>query len=150
MTTIAYNHKDKQISVDSQSTIGGMVASYNEIKWVERDDGIYFIAGYPCDNEMFFDYVDGLGDSHPKWTPECSALHIDNDGKCFIATISAEGQLRHSLVTHNYGIGSGDVWAISAMELGKTSAEAVSFAATKCIYTGGKVHTYDIATKQFI
>jgi ATP-dependent protease HslVU (ClpYQ) peptidase subunit len=52
MTTIAYNHKDKQIAVDSQSTMGSMISSLNENKWIERDGLIFFIAGNACDDEM--------------------------------------------------------------------------------------------------
>jgi ATP-dependent protease HslVU (ClpYQ) peptidase subunit len=50
----------------------------------------------------------------------------------------------------NQGVGSGFKFAISAMDHGKSAKDAVKYAATRDIYTGGKIHVYDIASARFI
>lgn len=42
--------------------------------------------------------------------------------------------------------GSGADLAIAAMDLGVSSSEAVEYAATRDIYTGGEVESFDIYT----
>lgn len=51
---------------------------------------------------------------------------------------------------HNQAVGSGGNWALSSLDHGKSAKEAVEYAITKDIYSGGKVHVYDIEKGEFI
>lgn len=41
-------------------------------------------------------------------------------------------------------MGSGYQFAIAALDLGKTAKEAVNYAKTRDIYTGGRVRVFDV------
>lgn len=150
MTTIAYNHKDKQISVDSQSTMAGMILSLNEEKWVKRDDCIFFFSGKSCDTDMLIDYCLGDAGKHNGLIPEAYCFMVDANGDAWHCTVSEDSILQKFKMTHDLAMGSGELFAIAAMDFGKSAGKAVEYAKTRCVYTGGKVHTYDIATKAFI
>lgn len=44
-----------------------------------------------------------------------------------------------SEITHMYAIGSGSMFAMAAMMLGKSAAQAVNLASKLDLYTGGKI-----------
>ena len=48
----------------------------------------------------------------------------------------------HYPVEHNRAIGSGNRFALAAMDFGKTAKEAVEYAACRDVYTGGKVESF--------
>jgi ATP-dependent protease HslVU (ClpYQ) peptidase subunit len=151
MTTIAYNHKDKQIAVDSQSTMGSMISSLNETKWIERDGFIFFIAGKACDDEMLIDYCLGDEKKHNGMLPEASCFMVDtNNGQAWHCIVSDESILHRFKLAYDMAMGSGELFALAAMDFGKSAGDAVEYAKTRCIYTGGNVHVYDIASKEFI
>jgi len=50
----------------------------------------------------------------------------------------------------NESLGSGGWFAMAAVDLGKTARESVEYAMTRDVYTGGKVHVYDIEKGEFI
>jgi len=54
------------------------------------------------------------------------------------------------IVDHNYAQGSGDQWALAALDFGDSAREAVEYAMTKDVYSGGKVHVYDIEKAEFL
>ena len=150
MTTIAYNHKEKKIAVDSMSTAGRrMVANNNAKKW-EIESGVkFFIAGSTCDIQLFIDIYFKRHDKSADEIPDCAAIIVDASGNVFLAEVNNDLVLEKSPLTYDFAIGSGSDFAISAIDLGKSSGEAVEYAATRCIYTGGKIHVYDIEKSEF-
>ena len=148
MTTISYNHKDKQISCDSQATMNGIVMDINATKFAVDGNEIHFFCGQFSDRSLMLDYYHGR--EHKDEIPDVAMLTVDDRGVVWVSSITSEGLLIKGECDHHMTIGSGEQFALSALDFGNSSKQAVEYAATRCIYTGGKVHTYDIATKQFI
>jgi ATP-dependent protease HslVU (ClpYQ) peptidase subunit len=73
-----------------------------------------------------------------------------NNGEAWHCSVSRDSVLQKFRLTHDLAMGSGELFALAAMDFGKSAGESVEYAKTRCIYTGGKVHVYDIASKEFI
>jgi len=146
MTTIVYDHKNKQIACDSRETAGGYLVTDEAVKYYMRDKVVWFICGTKGDANIFIDSFE-----HNKEVPanvECSGLFVEN-GVAYLACIS-DGIFKKDDVASNDGVGSGGWQALSAVDLGKTAKEAVEFAMIRDIHSGGKVHVYDIEKGEFI
>ena len=136
MTTVAYNYEDKEIAVDGRVTTGDLVSCDNYDKTRTRDDGLIFIvAGMVCD-------VDLLVESYPYGYEgmdelEAMALVID-DGKVYQCTLH-DKKYHVTPITFNCCMGSGGDFALAAMDMGKTAKQAVKYAGTRDLCTGGKV-----------
>lgn len=146
MTTITYDHESKQISCDSRSSRDNVIMSDSCEKWSIVDGVIFFMAGSPCDNGLFISMYFG---EKSDIIPEVSALVVD-EGKVYRCGVSGDTLMWKDLRQHNDAVGSGWEFALSAMDFGKSSHEAVEYAITRDSCSGGKVHTYDIKLKQFI
>lgn len=141
MTTIAYNHKDKQIAVDSRSTSGGSVIITDEAEKLEIVDGVmFFLCGSVCDYDLFIKMYFG---EKSDVVPECDAFSIDG-GAVYRCGVSCEGLFWKQKTLNNDALGSGYKFALSAMDFGKDAKGAVEYAKTRDIYTGGEVKVYDI------
>jgi ATP-dependent protease HslVU (ClpYQ) peptidase subunit len=145
MTTIVYDHKNKQIACDSRITGGGLILTDCATKFKENDKGLWFFAGIKADVSQLIELEHN---SKPEVKPDCSALLI-KDKKCFLVAFNGD-YCSISENDYNHSIGSGDVWALAAIDMGKTAKEAVEYAMTRDVYTGGKVHVYDIEKAAFI
>lgn len=148
MTTIAYNHKDRQIAYDSRLTSCGMVMSDTKSKMVARNGLTFFISGSDGGVSDFIDMHTGCGkaDNHP----EVSAFMVDEKGNVWLCVVTEDMIAQKSIVEYNSSMGSGEQFALAAMDMGKTASDAVKYAKTRCIYTGGKVNVYDIERKEVI
>lgn len=139
MTTIAYNYEDSQIAVDGRITIENMIVSDNAIKFKRDGRSIWFFCGSVSDNDtlmgMKHDYA-------PKVIPDCSALLFDN-GKVFLVSFN-KGHCSHTLINYNMAIGSGESFAISAMDFGKSAKESVHYASKRDCKTGGKIRVFNL------
>jgi hypothetical protein len=140
MTTIAYNHKDKEIAYDSRSTSNGILMSDSVEKAVAVNNVIFFLCGCVCDNDNFIAMY--FGDER-KRVPEVSAIAVDN-GKFYRCGVTDKLEFWKQEITHDDAIGSGMDWALAAMDFGKSAKEAVEYAKTRDIYTGGKVRTFKL------
>lgn len=150
MTTIAYNHKDKQIAVDSQSSMGGMILSLNEEKWRESEGCIFFTCGKSCDELMLIDYCMGDHEKHKGLIPEASCFMVDLDKTVWHCVVNNDSILMKFELNCSLSIGSGEKFAIAAMDFKMTAKEAVQYAVTRDCYTGGKIHLYDVNSGSFI
>ena len=146
MTTIAYNHESKQISCDSRVTRDNVIMSDSCIKWHIVDGVVFFMSGAPYDDELFIRMYFGAKSSV---IPEVTALVIDG-GNVYRCSVNEDILMWKDERHNNDVIGSGFCFALSAMDFGKSSHEAVEYAITRDSCSGGKVHTYDIKLKQFI
>ena len=147
MTTISYNHKDKQISCDSRLTDNRTIRSDSWRKWYELDGSINFACGCSSEIPLFlaeYDWGEKSGHEY-----QCIVLQVCDD-EVFLLCTSEDGIFNKYPIRYDEAIGSGSNFALSAMDFGKSSSEAVEYAITRDSGSGGKVHTYDIATKQFI
>ena len=140
MTTIAFNYKDKQVAVDSRVTRGDMIDRDNAIKSIKNDKGIWFFAGAEDD---FADLMALSRNQKVDVKPDCSAILI-SEGLAFVVGTDAEGYCFHSELLANYAIGSGKPFAIASMDHGKSAKDAVKYAMTRDIYSGGRVRVFDV------
>lgn len=136
MTTIAYSHKSKLVAVDSRSVISG---TYNDKsnKIHHTSAATFILCGSVCDFDYFINNFEAL--ALVKLDAELDACGIMiKDGKGYYV-FAFDGAFNQEPLTADICLGSGGHFAQSALDFGKTAKEAVKFAATRCIYTGGKV-----------
>jgi ATP-dependent protease HslVU (ClpYQ) peptidase subunit len=140
MTTVTYHHKDKQVAIDSRYTRGEIIDSDKGDKVRKDDRGTWLFAGSQAD---FEDLMTLSKDQKVEVRPDCGAILIsegraytvdtDNDGYCVIAEL-----------TGDFAMGSGANFALAALDFGKSAKDAVNYAKTRDIYTGGKVRVFNV------
>jgi ATP-dependent protease HslVU (ClpYQ) peptidase subunit len=141
MTTICYDHKAGVIAYDSRQSGGGTIYSDNIEKCVSSNEVKFIFSGYPADNEKIIKSY--FSDEMAIDKRVCvEALAID-DGKVFMLTREGE-ELVVTHISYSVAIGSGFAFALSALDHGKSAVDAVKYAATRCLYTGGKIKTIKI------
>lgn len=152
MTTIVYDHKNKQIACDSLLTMDGIVIDSEAIKYKTKDGKLWFIAGSPGDADTFIQHYEPLTGANKNLNVD--TIFVIKEGECkdgVYMAIHDEGNIyKECVLDYNYATGSGFKWALAALDHGKTAKQAIEYAITKCIYTGGKVHVYDIEKAKFL
>lgn len=133
MTTIATD--GRTMAADGLTNAGGMITSESAQKmWALQDGRIVGCSGPTSDWPMFLEWLQRGGDS-PKLDEGFAAIVIQagalirvyyND--CTFAEFAG-----------HYAIGTGDRFAITAMDLGRDPSAAIEVAAKRDIYTGGKI-----------
>lgn len=136
MTTIAYHHASKTIAVDSFQTMGGVAISLNANKVVTENGVSFATQGKSCDEGLFVDYYFNRQSS--QLLPECSAIVADN-GKAYSVTINEDGNVDRFELKADFAMGSGGDFALASMDHGKSAKDAVKYAITRDIYSGGRV-----------
>lgn len=139
MTTICYHHESKTIAVDSRITKGEVICSdkYNKIR--ERNGVVFVLAGSASD-------IDLVVETYPNqltFKPSLSGYLIE-DGKCYYLVYTEDGQPSTLETIWNDSAGSGQDFAMAAMDFGATAKEAVKYAAKRDIYTGGSIKSFKI------
>jgi ATP-dependent protease HslVU (ClpYQ) peptidase subunit len=147
MTTIVYDHKKKQIACDSLTTADDIVMSAQAKKFRNMPDGsIWFFCGSVADIDAFVHCMQSGEKTNQ--TLSCNAF-IVRDGTVYISGID-NGEPWKQKLDLSRAIGSGHQFAMAAIDFGKSAHDAVKYAATRDIYTGGKIRVYDIAAGRFI
>ena len=134
MTTIVYDHKNKQVAVEMLVVVDGIICSTEFDKTLTNDNGTYFLCGDCCDYEKLSKLSH---DDKLEVTPNCSAILI-KDRKAY-AVIVQDSLCCFTELKYNYAMGSGERFALSALDYGATAKEAVEYAITKDIFSGGAV-----------
>jgi hypothetical protein len=137
MTTIAYSHKDKQIAFDSRKTLRGVCCDKTN-KVHKANSSVFVYCGNISDIGYFADNFAenkevGLGEVQL----EISAIMIEK-GEAFYVYVH-EGVFNKEPISSDFTLDSGGEFALAALDFGKTAREAVKYAMTRDIYTGGKV-----------
>ena len=146
MTTIVYDHDNQLIACDSRATAGGYITSDSVNKFITVNDEIWFFAGNLSDIDLFISEFEPNKEASEHL--DCQAFVVSNkQGK--MVWIS-EGVYKTEKLWVNDAFGSGGWHGQIAMDFGKTAKEAVEYAMTKDIHSGGKVHVYDIVKGKFI
>ena len=141
MTTISYNYKDKEIAVDSRETAGDLIASDDAIK-AEKISGEWYIsAGCSNDCELLTDCIIN-GTKHDRDLD--ANVMFTKDGKVFNSNYYAADGLTTWELKRNYTMGTGERFALAAMDFGKSASDAVKYAMTRDIYTGGKIRVIKV------
>lgn len=141
MTTIAY--RDGVVAIDTLSVADGMVVDHAYEKCIVKDGVMFFMTGSTSDHDKLVDeYFSPTG----RDTGNAYAIVADK-GKIFIigGEEGGKGIFKCPNNRENYiSIGSGERFAISAMDHGKSAKEAVEYAMRRDIYTGGEVRVYQV------
>jgi len=142
VTTIAY--KDGVIAYDSRATRGTTITD-DDCEKLETVKGVHFLlTGCACDFDALIAAYFGTIATAPV---EASAYAFDGDTLWLIGydekTGFWKGRLRLDTCD---AIGSGSSFALVAMDMGATAAEAVEMAKKRDSCTGGLVRTLAIFT----
>ena len=152
MTTIVYDHKNKQIACDSRTTCNDIIVDDKAIKYIDKGDKLWFCSGSTGDFETFINHYEPLTKTNPHISAD--AIFLIKEGDCiggvYLAIIDRDDVYKECIMNHNQAVGSGSNWALAALDMGKTAKEAVEYALTKDVYSGGKIHVYDIEKAKFI
>ncbi len=146
MTTIVYDHKNKQIACDSRESANGFLHKDTAEKFYYRGDTVWFICGSKGDADLFIDDFEHNKESLDNLS--CSGFYV-KDGVAYVASCE-DGIYKTSVMDYTDGVGSGGWLALSAVDLGRTAKEAVEYAMTRDLFSGGKVHVYDIGKEEFL
>ena len=140
MTTIAYHHKDKTISVDGRTTSGNDICTDKAIKTIKRDGYTFFLAGTVPDKGLFVDHA--LSGRKLEESIDVIGFAVKG-GSSWLISID-EGSVKWTTCEYSEAVGSGYKWAIAAMDFGCGSKDAVRYAAKRDVYTGGRISTYKV------
>ncbi len=141
MTTIAYHHKSKEISIDSRVSSGSLIISDSYDKIIKNDFGLWFMCGSTADYEEYSNLRHNEKIDNADNVPDCCALVI-KDGKCYGTYIEDSGYFKVFEEMGNTTIGSGSKLALAALDMGKSAKEAVEYAATRDAFTGGNIQSF--------
>lgn len=151
MTTIVYDHKARQIAIDSRATSSGIIVDDESQKWRITESGeIWFTCGAICDEELLIDcFKDGDKKLNVEVIPDANAFVVRGD-KVLMRGVTQDGEAWTQGLTNTRCLGSGSSFALAALDHGKNARQAVEYAMTRDCCTGGKVHVYDIELGVFL
>lgn len=145
MTTIAYHHDTKIIAVDSRVTMRGVVSSDKHNKIIQKDNATFVLCGSTCDFDEFMALqkgekykgeldLDASGIKIIEQTPYRDAYYV----------FMHDNVMCEEKIDRNMTLGSGSGFATAAMDFGKSAKEAVEYAITRDIYSGGEVREVEL------
>lgn len=140
MTTIAYKHEDREIAYDSRTSIGDIIHTDKANKKLEVNGVSFFTAGKPCDYNLM---IDGYFGKKLEEVPECTMIAVDGND-VILVTSSNDACICKAVMSDSFAIGSGDFFATSAMDFGKSAEGAVEYAKTRDPFSGGKVNVFKV------
>jgi len=148
MTTITYRHESRTIATDGRACLpDGMIINDNESKLFtcESGDVIAAAGDVPLIEQVTSLWDEGLCEedlTHCRNMSMSAIVYFAEQDK-FVAynlhTHNAEAEQVQWDLTYNYAIGSGDTFALAAMDMGMSAVEAVQYAMTRDSGTGGTV-----------
>ena len=138
MTTIAYHHKDKQVAVDSRTTCNNVIITEEAIKIYDIGDKKFILCGEVQDIQEFIDLYPDINKKLNCW-----GVMIKNKEAYDIGT-NQDGKFSKCKMNYNDAFGSGNEFAIAAMDFGKSAKEAIEYAMTRDNKTGGKVQVINL------
>lgn len=140
MTTIATD--GKTMAGDGLINGDGVVHGRSFPKVRALEGGVIIgLCGCICDVEPFLAWMDG--GPKPRLEKGFQALLLSPGGPPRLYY----GDLKSEPVELPYAIGSGGHFALAAMDFGKTPEEAVRYAATRDIHTGGTITVLELHAK---
>lgn len=151
MTTIVYDHKARQIAIDSRATSGGVIVDDESKKWRLTESGeLWFTCGAICDEDLLIEcFKDGDKKLNISVIPDANAFVLRGDN-VLMRGVTQDGEAWTQTLTSKRCLGSGSSFALAALDFGKTAKESVEYAISRDCYSGGKVHVYDISSGKFI
>lgn len=147
MTTIAFD--GRYIACDSRQTQGSHIFNNNGKKIVETKRYVIFYAG-PIGGQQDEVIELFLSEQNHKSEIDASLIVFDREQSNTIAVYFDNGKTTRLILDCKEAIGSGFMYAITAMDCGLRADEAVKKAIERDSGSGGKVHCFDTHTGKFI
>jgi len=142
MTTIAY--KDGIIAYDSRQTRGDVIISDN-VEKMELMNGVrFFLTGSVCDFDRFMSLW--FDENANYKNIDCCGLVVCDDDVYRVGVCEDSGLYKSKINSIPDALGSGNNFALTAMDMGATAAEAVRQAMKRDVSTGGVIRTYKLST----
>lgn len=141
MTTIA--HKDGLIAYDSRMTRGDIIINDNHNKKCEVGGVIFFCYGTLTGADRL---IDAYLNKNIEIPIEANALIVEK-GKIYHIGFDPDSDIPHiwkTLITTPDAFGSGECFALTAMDMGSTAQEAVIMASKRDVYTNKNVKVYEV------
>lgn len=139
MTTIAYNHRDKELASDSQGTSCEVIVPKVYTKIHKLSFGWVGFWGNTADMGAAIKILEG-DELEGDWTKlDVGGIVLPDTGSAYNFYIDSLGGLAKEFITNNWAAGSGREFALGAMHVGATAREAVKAAIKYDIYSGGKI-----------
>lgn len=144
MTTIVFDANEKVIAFDSRMTRCGRICTDSGRKHIEREGVHFFFCGATADNEAVMEgYLSRVRLDQEDIGCACFAF---DDGVLYSVHVDHCGQVKRSVLYFSDSIGSGEDFAIAALDFGKSAGDAVAYAATRDPNTGGPIHIFNLET----
>jgi ATP-dependent protease HslVU (ClpYQ) peptidase subunit len=139
MTTIAWD--GITLATDSQCTYGESVMSH-EYQKIFKNVGIFDAAAITGDPDACIGYLTALSQ-----VSSLTEIPIPDEEKVTVIVVLEDTAYciytgGYNSVVAPWAFGSGQEYAIAAMDHGKTAAQAVKYASTRCIFTNSRIQTY--------
>lgn len=135
---MAYNHKDKEIAVDSRNTCGSLIVSDKFNKIIECN-GIKYVGCGDDDHVQALIMLLNNTMQRSEVDVNQAVLYWPHDGKAFKSGFNEDDGVWTQELQFNEAAGTGANFALAAMDFGCSAKEAVKYAMTRDIYSGGKV-----------
>lgn len=147
MTTLLYHHETNTVTTDGRETEGSTILTDSLKKFftVERDSDLGNVYLILSGCQISIDYAcHHYGEILPKSLRKDSPIgyHLLN-GVITNLYYDSNGVMCLQTLNTDDSCGSGCVFALAGLDFGLTPYKAVKYAATRNIYTGGKVVTYN-------
>ena len=138
MTTIAYNHKDKEIAFDSRITRGQSIVRDDANKARVNNKGVFIFAGTSADCVL----VTNEYPNTPEKEVNCYGFSIV---KGVVNWVSFDDNgINIKEIDYNEAAGSGQDHALTAMDLGLSAKDAVKMAIKRDNGSGGKIRVFKV------
>ncbi|WP_110947402.1 proteasome subunit beta [Pseudomonas bohemica] len=144
MTTIAY--KDDVIAYGSRCTRGTTITDVDCEK-LQTLKGVHFLCtGCTCDFDALIEAYFGTAGSAPV---EASGYAVDGEALWLIGHDDKTGFWKNRIsLDRADAIGNGSPFALTAMDMGATAAEAIEMAKKRDTCSGGQVRTLTIQAEK--
>jgi hypothetical protein len=141
MTTVVYDYKSNVIALDSRAVNNGSIITDCAEKFFIIGQEYFFYSGLTCDIKYFKNLIDVKG--KPEFSCELNCFRI-KDGDVYFCGTDVNDGYWEELADCNQSHGSGGKLALSALDFGKSAIEAVEYAKTRDIHTGGLVRAFSV------
>lgn len=145
MTTIAYHKDSHTIAVDSRTGAGLRITSDNATKYYTTKSGeLLVLAGSRTAARHVAKTFPDI--EVPDYCEDCDVgglLYDPREDEVYEINWEAD-KLDVDWVNENESIGSGSAYALAAMHMGASAAEAIKVAMEFDVGTGGTIHVFDL------
>ena len=143
MTTIIVSTKDNKIYCDARYARDNLIESDTAAKWLNHNELPWFICGTFADAKKLFDHY-FLGKEVIDWKNFNATLFGRLDGEIVLISAHDDEVWVQPVCNEPYlCYGSGGDFALSALDHGKSPIDAIQYAMTRDMNTGGKISCFD-------